>query len=100
MGRATVEVSLTPALCRAARGFLDWTQDELAARSAVSRSTIRDFEGDRHGLHRSTEAQLLSALKEGGVMFVDIVDCGTAICGASNAFDDEQALHFANRSGL
>ncbi|MCJ9691403.1 helix-turn-helix transcriptional regulator [Rhizobium sp. PRIMUS64] len=84
MGRATVEVSLTPALSRAARGFLGWTQEELAARSTVSRSTIRDFEGDRHGLHRSTEAQLLSALKEGGVMFVDILGCGTAICGTTN----------------
>lgn len=88
MGRATVEVSLTPALCRAARGFLAWTQEELAARSSVSRSTIRDFEGDRHGLHRSTEAQLLSALKEGGVIFVDILGCGTAICGATNASNE------------
>lgn len=83
MGRATEEVSLTPALCRAARGLLDWTQEDLAARSLVSRSTIRDFEGERHGLHRATEAQLLAALTQGGVVFVDIPDCGTAICNAS-----------------
>ncbi|WP_105383505.1 helix-turn-helix domain-containing protein [Neorhizobium alkalisoli] len=85
MGRATEEVSLTPALCRAARGLLDWTQEDLAARSLVSRSTIRDFEGERHGLHRATEAQLLMALTQGGVMFLNVQGCGTGLCSASGA---------------
>ncbi|MDH6265922.1 DNA-binding XRE family transcriptional regulator [Rhizobium sp. SG_E_25_P2] len=58
---------LTPALCRGARGMLDWTQADLAERAQVSRSTIRDFEGGRHDLHRATEAQLRQAFEQEGV---------------------------------
>ncbi|WP_349253709.1 helix-turn-helix transcriptional regulator [Bradyrhizobium sp. CB82] len=35
---------MTPYQSRAARGLLDWSQAELAARSNLSQSTIRDFE--------------------------------------------------------
>jgi transcriptional regulator with XRE-family HTH domain len=47
--------------------MLDWTQAELADRAGVSRSTIRDFEGGRHELHRATETQLRHAFEEKGV---------------------------------
>lgn len=43
------------------------TQDELAEAAGVSRSTVRDFEGHRHELHRATEAQLIEALDRLGV---------------------------------
>ncbi|SCB19877.1 Helix-turn-helix domain-containing protein [Rhizobium hainanense] len=71
---------LTPALCRAARGFLDWTQMDLADRSGVSRSTIRDYEGNRHSLHRATEAQLRLALEAGGIAFFRIEGHEIGIC--------------------
>jgi len=71
---------LTPALCRAARGFLDWTQMDLADRSGVSRSTIRDYEGDRHSLHRATEAQLRLALEIGGITFFRVEGHEIGIC--------------------
>ncbi len=71
---------LTPALCRAARGFLDWTQMDLADRSGVSRSTIRDYEGNRHSLHRATEAQLRLALETGGIAFFRIEGHEIGIC--------------------
>ena len=80
MGQAAKNAILTPALCRAARGFLDWTQTDLADRSGVSRSTIRDYEGSRHDLHRATEAQLRLAFEEGGVKFVEIEGTGTGLC--------------------
>jgi len=38
---------LTPEQSRAARGWLDWSQGELAERSSVSMSTVRDFEKGR-----------------------------------------------------
>jgi DNA-binding XRE family transcriptional regulator len=80
MGQAAKNVILTPALCRAARGFLDWTQTDLADRSGVSRSTIRDYEGSRHDLHRATEAQLRLAFEEGGVAFVHMESGCFGVC--------------------
>ncbi|MGO7998160.1 transcriptional regulator, partial [Rhizobium ruizarguesonis] len=74
------ETILTPALCRAASGLLDWTQTDLAERAAVSRSTIRDYEGRHHDIHRATEAQLRLAFEEGGVKFVEIEGAGTGLC--------------------
>jgi transcriptional regulator with XRE-family HTH domain len=80
MGQPDQGKILSPALCRAGRGFLDWTQCDLADRSGVSRSTIRDYEGDRHEVHRSTEAQLRRAFEEGGLAFVTVEDGCVAIC--------------------
>lgn len=59
--------------------MLDWTQSDLAEHSQVSRSTIRDYEGARHELHRATAAQLLHALEEGGVIFIEVEGVGIAL---------------------
>ncbi|MGF9694513.1 MULTISPECIES: helix-turn-helix domain-containing protein [unclassified Rhizobium] len=80
MGQLAHDKILSPALCRAARGFLDWTQAELADRSGVSRSTIRDYEGHRHDVHRATEAQLRLAFERGGISFVPIEGDTIGIC--------------------
>jgi transcriptional regulator with XRE-family HTH domain len=74
------QMILTPALCRAARGLVDWTQSELAERSQVSRSTIRDFEGSRHDIHRATAAQIRHAFEAGGVVFVNLEGYGLGVC--------------------
>lgn len=58
---------LLPEQCRAARGLLNWTQAELACSAGISRSTVRDFEGERHELHRATEDRLIRALEAAGV---------------------------------
>ena len=39
---------LTPEQCRAGRALLTWTQDDLATRAEVSRSTVRGFESGQH----------------------------------------------------
>lgn len=75
-GRTTI---LTPALCRAARGFLDWTQADIAERAGISRSTIRDYEGGHHDVHRATEAQLRLAFEAGGIVFVEVQGLGWAV---------------------
>jgi len=80
MGQGARETILTPALCRAARGLLDWTQTDLAEKAAVSRSTIRDYEGRHHEIHRATEAQLRLAFEEGGVRFIQLEGGGTGLC--------------------
>ncbi len=74
-------VILTPELCRAARGYLDWTQTDLASHSGVSRSAIRDYEGSRHEAHRATEAQLRLAFERGGIDFLEREDGTLGICG-------------------
>lgn len=70
---------LTPAQCRAARGLVDWTQEELAERAGVSRSTVRDFEKGRHDLHRASETQIVAALREGGVMLIPSDELGPGV---------------------
>lgn len=63
-------MNLHPEQCRAARGLLNWTQEQLATFAGVSRSTIKDFECQRHGLQRATESLLVQALESGGVMLL------------------------------
>lgn len=72
-------IALTPGQCRAARGFLDWTQEELGERAAVSRGTVRDFENGRHALHRSTETLLMVAFQAAGIVFVTEEDGGPGV---------------------
>ena len=69
---------LHPAQCRGARGLLSWSQGELADRAGVSRSTVKDFETERHALHHSTERLLIDAIEAGGVCLIpaDAMDAG------------------------
>ncbi|HSX75335.1 MAG TPA: helix-turn-helix transcriptional regulator [Shinella sp.] len=85
MGQDSKQIILTPALCRAARGLLDWTQSELAERSEISRSTIRDYEGSRHDVHRATAAQIRRAFEDGGVVFMEVEGCGLGVCQKGNS---------------
>jgi transcriptional regulator with XRE-family HTH domain len=64
-------MSLTPEQCRAARALLTWTQDDLATRAEVSRSTVRGFENGQHELHRASAAAIRRALEDGGVLFIN-----------------------------
>lgn len=80
MGQGDKSGILTPELCRAARGLLDWTQQQLADHSEVSRSTIRDYEGNRHDIHSTTAQQLRAALENGGAIFLKTEDYGLGLC--------------------
>lgn len=62
---------LTPAVCRAARGLLDWTQDDLAQAAHVCRSTVRDFEKGRHALQRGSAGAIAAAFDVAGVDILD-----------------------------
>ncbi|QIB32724.1 helix-turn-helix domain-containing protein [Ancylobacter pratisalsi] len=72
-------MELSPEQCRAARGLLDWTQERLAVRAGVSRSTVRDFERHRHVLHRGTETLLVRTLQDAGVMLLPPDDHGPGV---------------------
>ena len=58
---------LTPEQSRAARGWLDWTQEQLAQRANVSLSTVRDFEKGRRVPIGNNLLALAAALKHAGV---------------------------------
>lgn len=58
---------LIPATCRAARGLLDWTQEDLAQAAGVCRSTIREFENRHHALQATSEEAIVEALNRAGV---------------------------------
>ena len=64
-------MNLTPEQCRAARGLLDWTQEHLAEVAGVSRSTVRDFEKERHHLNRSSEQLIVEAFAKAGVVLIE-----------------------------
>jgi ribosome-binding protein aMBF1 (putative translation factor) len=60
-------VMLSPEQSRAARAWLDWSQQDLATRAKVSLSTVRDFEkGRRTPIANNLEA-MARALKSAGM---------------------------------
>jgi transcriptional regulator with XRE-family HTH domain len=62
---------MTPDQSRAARGLLDWSQAELAARSNLSESTVRDFEKGRRVPSINNLAAIRRAIEAAGVEFID-----------------------------
>ena len=61
---------ITPTQCRAARGLLDWTQDQLAEASGVSSATIRNFEKAKTEPQGSTVKLLEMIFTQQGVEFI------------------------------
>jgi transcriptional regulator with XRE-family HTH domain len=75
-GRAYLfDMPLSPEQSRAARGWLDWSQQDLADRAKVSLSTVRDFEKARRmpiannldAIHRAFEASGVTFESAGGI---------------------------------
>jgi transcriptional regulator with XRE-family HTH domain len=60
---------ITGSQCRAARALLDWSANDLAARSSVAVGTIRRLERGGHA-NRSTMALLRSAIERAGIDFI------------------------------
>ena len=74
---------LSPAQSRAARGWLGWSQEELARRASVSLSTVRDFEKGRRVPIRNNLDAIERVLLEAGIRFTPSGIEGQA--GASGA---------------
>jgi transcriptional regulator with XRE-family HTH domain len=62
---------ISSAQCRAARGLLDWTQDDLARNAQVARATVAAFErADRIRPMRQNLISIVAALEAAGVAFI------------------------------
>lgn len=68
---------ITGSQCRAARAFLDWSQDALAERAQIARHTVRLFEqgGKTYG---ATVQRIEKAFVAGGVEFFE-TDAGRGV---------------------
>lgn len=58
---------MTPAQCRAARGYLGWSQRDLALKADIARGTIADFERGVHQPGRRTIRDLVAVLTAAGL---------------------------------
>jgi transcriptional regulator with XRE-family HTH domain len=77
---------ITPAQSRAARGLIEWSQEQLAQASHLGLSTIRDFEKGRRVPTHNNLAAIRRALEEAGVTFLTVGDITSG--GAGVRFND------------
>jgi ribosome-binding protein aMBF1 (putative translation factor) len=61
---------MSPEQSRAARGWLDWSQDDLAAKAKVSVSTVRAFEKGRHSTTAANLDAMRRAIEAAGIILV------------------------------
>jgi len=62
---------ITPAQCRAARGLLAWSQQDLAEKSGVGIVTVHQLEAGTSQPRRSTVDVVRRAFEAAGVEFID-----------------------------
>jgi transcriptional regulator with XRE-family HTH domain len=62
---------ITPAQCRAARGLIGWSQQELASKAQVGVVTVHQFEAGTSKPRHSTLDVIQRALELAGVDFID-----------------------------
>ena len=62
---------ITPSQCRAARGLLAWSQEDLAARAGVSQVTVHQLEAGSTQPRRATHDVIRRAFENAGVEFID-----------------------------
>jgi transcriptional regulator with XRE-family HTH domain len=60
---------ITPAQVRAARAWLNWSQNDLSARSGVSQRSIARYELGRSVPYADTLASLRAAFEAAGICF-------------------------------
>ena len=65
---------MTPEQCRAARAWLDMSQDELAKAANVGLSTVKDFESGKRAPIQSTQTAMRTVLERGGIGFSSALD--------------------------
>jgi transcriptional regulator with XRE-family HTH domain len=62
---------VTPAQCRAARGLLDWSQQDLADKARIGVVTVRQLEAGIHEPRRATLDVVRRCFEAAGIEFID-----------------------------
>jgi len=62
---------MIPEQCRAARAWLNWSQQQLAERASVGLSTVRDFEAGRRQPIANNVAAIRRALEQADIELID-----------------------------
>ncbi|WP_105433179.1 helix-turn-helix transcriptional regulator [Neorhizobium sp. T6_25] len=70
--RSSVDMStiLTPQLSKAARGLLDWSQEELSEKAGVGLRSVSRFESKGGTATPVVRQKLYEAFKQGGIEFI------------------------------
>jgi transcriptional regulator with XRE-family HTH domain len=84
-----VGTAMTPSQCRAARGLLNWTQNEMASAARVSVVTVRNFENEKSMPQRATLDVIRRALEAAGVEFTNGEQPGVRLTKAAAAHSAE-----------
>ena len=58
---------LSPEQCRAARGWLSWSQEDLSKRASVGLSTLKDFESGKRSPMRNNLEAMRRVLEGAGI---------------------------------
>ena len=66
------QILISSAQVRAARGLLNWTQSELAARCNLTKATIANIENEKHHLTSKTANKIHNAFTNAKIEFSDI----------------------------
>ena len=61
---------ITAPLCRAGRGLLNWTQDQLATNARVTRATIADFENNDRKPMKNNLHSIADCMFAAGIEFI------------------------------
>jgi transcriptional regulator with XRE-family HTH domain len=77
--------------CRAARGYLGWSREELAKAAGVSRAMVADFEGGKRDTLSVMRNALQDALEAAGVVFPERTGKKASIEFAEDGQDEDQA---------
>ncbi len=62
---------ISPEQCRAARGFLNWSQEELAEKVRVGKTAIGDFEREKTIPYKKTLEDIKKAFEDAGIELVN-----------------------------
>jgi transcriptional regulator with XRE-family HTH domain len=89
----TTDADRAPSIAqfRAARALLDWSQDEFAAKAAVGRATVGDFERGARTPMRQNLLAMRRTLEQAGIAFLWSPDGGEGVVRAGSGTADQPA---------